>query len=262
MPTPTRRMAHLAGDLRTSLAFCTRLPLHGKGAAPGKGDVASASWAFPVAGALVGGAGGVVYWLAFRIGLPPAPAAALALAATLALTGCLHEDGLADTADGFGSGGSRERQLAIMRDSRIGTYGACALVMSLLVRWSALAALTDPVHVLLALVAAHAAARGVLPAFMRVIPAARPDGLSAAAGRPSVHSAVTATALGALALGLAFNPVAGVVGAALLGAAGAVIGRLSLRRIGGQTGDVLGALEQAGEIIVLLLGAMLARTAP
>jgi adenosylcobinamide-GDP ribazoletransferase len=255
-------MTRLAGDLRTSLAFCTRLPLAGKGAAPGAGEVASASWAFPVAGALVGGAGGLAYWLAFRIGLPPGPAAVLALAATLALTGCLHEDGLADTADGFGSGGSRERQLAIMRDSRIGTYGACALVMSLLLRWSALAAVADPVHVLLALVAAHAAARGALPVFMRVIPAARPDGLSAAAGRPSMQSAVTAPILGALALGLAFNPAAGVVGAALLGAAGAAIGRLTLRQIGGQTGDVLGALEQVGEIIVLLLAAVLARTGP
>jgi adenosylcobinamide-GDP ribazoletransferase len=255
-------MTRLATDLRTSLAFCTLLPLDRTGAAPGQGEVASASWAFPVAGALVGGAGGLAYWLAFRFGLPPGPAAAVALAATLALTGCLHEDGLADTADGFGSGGSRERQLAIMRDSRIGTYGACALVMSLLLRWSALAVLADPVHVLLALTAAHASARGALPAFMRVIPAARPDGLSAAAGRPTVHSAAAAAALGALALVLAFNPAAGVVGAALLGAAGAVIGRLSLRQIGGQTGDVLGALEQVGEIIVLLLATMLARTAP
>jgi adenosylcobinamide-GDP ribazoletransferase len=254
-------MARLAADLKTSLAFCTRLPLDGKGAAPGAGALARASWAFPVAGALVGGAGGLVYWLAFRIGLPPGPAAALALAATLALTGCLHEDGLADTADGFGSGGGRERKLAIMRDSRIGTYGACALAISLLLRWSALAAVADPAPVLLALVAAHTAARGALPAFMRVIPAARPDGLSAAAGRPSVQSAVTAAILGALALGLAFNLPAGVVGAALLGVAGAAVGRLSLRQIGGQTGDVLGALEQVGEIIVLLLAAMLARTA-
>jgi adenosylcobinamide-GDP ribazoletransferase len=251
-------MNRLAADLRTSIAFCTRLPLDRKGPAPDSGNLAPACWAFPLAGALVGGAAGLVYWLTSRVALPPEPAAALALAATLALTGCLHEDGFADMADGFGGGGTSERKLAIMRDSRIGTYGACALILSLLLRWSALAAIGDPAGVVPALVAAHAAARGALPAFMRLIPPARPDGLSASAGRPTAPCAVTAALLGLLALVLAFNPAAGLVGAALLGAAGAAMGWLALRQIGGQTGDVLGALEQAGEIIVLLLAAALA----
>src|SRR6266853_883622 len=78
--------------------------------------------------------GALVYWIAFRINLPPLVGAALAVTATLAATGCLHEDGLADTFDGLGGGAGRERKLEIMRDSRIGTYGACALVMSLLLR--------------------------------------------------------------------------------------------------------------------------------
>src|SRR5260370_11276515 len=133
----------LATDLRTGILFCTCLPV--PHAAPvDSGDVARASWAFPVAGVLVGGAGALTYAIASGIRLPSALAATLALGATLLITGCLHEDGLADTADGLGGGRDRARKLEIMRDSRLGTYGACALIMSLLLRWPALAALAGP----------------------------------------------------------------------------------------------------------------------
>src|ERR1700719_4117799 len=154
----------LLADVKTSVLFCTRLPFSDATPIGGR-DLAHASWALPVAGLLVGGIGAVVYWAVVWIGLPSWPAAALALAATVAITGCLHEDGLADTADGFGGGRDRERKLDIMRDSRLGTYGACALVMSLLLRWAALAAIAHPASVALSLVAAHAFARATLPAF-------------------------------------------------------------------------------------------------
>ncbi len=156
--TPGAWLNDIATDLRLGILFCTRLPLPDPGPV-GSGDIARASWALPVAGALVGGIGALVYWIAFRIGLPPLPAAALALAAMLIATGALHEDGLADTADGFGGGKDREQKLAIMRDSRVGTYGACALIVSLMLRWSALVVIAAPLQVALALIAAHAAAR-------------------------------------------------------------------------------------------------------
>src|SRR6266849_5449991 len=163
---PIRWLRRLVSDLAISLAFCTRLPVWHP--APfGGPDIARASWAMPLAGVLVGAIGALAYGLAHALGLPVLAAAALALAATLAATGCLHEDGLADTTDGLGGGATRERKLEIMRDSRIGTYGACALVLSLMLRWSALASIADPPAVALALVAAHAAARASLPAFMR-----------------------------------------------------------------------------------------------
>src|SRR5215470_12043275 len=126
----------VATDVKISILFCTRLPLF-HSVPIDSGNVASASWAFPVAGTLVGGASALVYVAAWGSGLPPALAAALALAATLVVTGCLHEDGLADVADGFGGGSYRERKLEIMRDSRLGAYGACALVMSVILRWAA-----------------------------------------------------------------------------------------------------------------------------
>jgi adenosylcobinamide-GDP ribazoletransferase len=247
----------LATDLEVCVMFCTRLPL-----APSmpvtSGDMARASWAMPVAGALVGAIGALAYWAAVRLGLPPLVAAALALGAGMAVTGCLHEDGLADMADGLG-GDDRTRKLEIMRDSRLGTYGACALAMSILLHWSALASIADTRAVALALVAAHAAARAPLPAFMAFIPPARSDGLAAAAGAPPRQAVAAAGLLGMLALGLCLRPMAAVVALILLAAAGALMARVSVKAIGGHTGDVLGALEQVGEILVLLVAAAFAR---
>jgi adenosylcobinamide-GDP ribazoletransferase len=240
----------VAGDLKIGVLFSTRFPL--PHAAPiGGADIARASWALPVIGVLVGGFGALVYWIACYFHLPPLVGAALAVAGTLAATGCLHEDGLADTFDGLG-GGSRERKLEIMRDSRIGTYGACALVLSLVLRVAAVASLAGPGPVALALIAAHAGARATMPLFLYWVPPARPDGLSADAGRPSQTSVLVAALLGfallLLSLGTARAIVALLSLLVLLGA----MRRLCLRQIGGQTGDAAGALEQISEIAVLL----------
>src|SRR5204863_1906899 len=108
-----------------------------------------------------------------------------AVTAGIALTGALHEDGLADTADGFGGGRDRDDKLRIMRDSRQGSFGVVALVLSIALRAAALGTIGEPIHVTLALIAAHAASRGVLPVLMHVLTPARPDGLGASAGRPS-----------------------------------------------------------------------------
>ena len=245
----------IATDLKASIAFCTRLPI-GDAASAGS-DVARASWALPLAGAAVGAIGALVYSIAGALWLAPSIAAALALAATAAVTGALHEDGLADTADGFGGGQDREGKLAIMRDSRLGTYGACALLLSFLLRWSALAAIANPVAVSMTLIASHTAARAPLPMFMRLVPRARGDGLSAGAGEPSRESAAAACVIGVIVLCAALGPVAGTIGVALLIGAGLLMGSLSRRQIGGQTGDVLGALEQVNEVIVLLIAAVL-----
>ena len=251
----TPRGTHFSGliaDLSVSIIFSTRFPLvHSMPI--GGDDVARASWAFPVAGAIVGAIGALVYAVAYWIGLPPLPAAALALAATAAGTGCLHEDGLADTVDGFGGGKDREHKLEIMRDSRLGAYGACALTTSFLLRWSALAAIADPSSVASALIVAHASARAALPAFMRYVRPARSDGLSAQAGRPSWSSAAVAALLGAIALLIGLGPAGAVAGLIALAAASAFMAWLCMREIGGQTGDVLGALEQVNEVMILLV---------
>jgi adenosylcobinamide-GDP ribazoletransferase len=241
-------------DLKVCLLFTTRVPF--PHAEPVSGaEIARASWALPLIGALIGLTGAVAYGLAYRLGLPPLVGAGLAIATTLIATGCLHEDGLADTADGLFGGRDRERRLEIMRDSRIGTFGACALIMSLLLRAAALASLAGPGEVALALIAAHAGARAVMPAFLRLVPPARADGLAAETGRPSRDVAMLAAGLGILTVVLALGAGRGVTACLLLAAAFAVVRRLCLSGIGGQTGDVAGALEQIGEIAVLLAAA-------
>jgi adenosylcobinamide-GDP ribazoletransferase len=244
----------LANDIRISILTCTRLPLRSPAPIESQ-DVAHASWAFPIAGALVGAAGALAFWIGSGLRLPPSLAAAVALSATLLATGCLHEDGLADAADGLGGGRDRARKLEIMRDSRLGTYGACALVMSLLLRWAALAAIANPAAVAWALMAAHVFARAALPVFMHAVPPARIDGLSAQAGPPSLRSAAIAALLGVLTLAAVLGLAAGIAGLVLATATGFFVAWLSLRQIGGQTGDVLGALEQAIEVVILVAAA-------
>jgi len=238
-------------ELKIGFIFLTRLPVvHNEPMA--QGDLSRALWTAPVVGFAVALVGAAVYAVAHALHVPPFPAAALAVCATLVLTGGLHEDGLADVADGFGGGGTRERKLEIMRDSRIGTYGVCALAMSFILRVGALASLGDASLVAAALIAAHAAGRAGIPAFMQLVPPARADGLSADAGTPPGSSSLAAALLGAVALIACLGWGAGLLALLLLAAAFAFMSWLCRRQIHGQTGDVLGALEQAGEVIVLL----------
>ncbi len=238
-------------DLRTAVAFLTRLPMpHPQGAMPE--NFVRAHRAFPLVGAAIGGAVGLLCLALRAIGLPDLAAAALALGASALLTGALHEDGLADVADGFGGGRDVAAKLEIMRDSRLGTYGALILMVSFVAKLSALAALPDG-YVVQSLIAAHALARGVLPFMAMSLDYARKDGLAANAGRPDSTTALTAGAMAVL-IALAALPWRDALGAALVAAASAIgMAWLARRQIGGQTGDVLGGAEQLGETAILLL---------
>jgi adenosylcobinamide-GDP ribazoletransferase len=237
----------------TAVAVLTRLPV---GAAqPADGAIATASWAFPLVGAGIGALVALAFLFAELLGCGNAPAALIALAASLALTGALHEDGLADTADGFGGGTSREEKLEIMRDSRHGSFGVVALVFSIALRAAALGTIGEPLHAALALIAAHAASRGALPPLMRILVPARADGLGATAGRPSLVVAIVAVMLGAMIALAVLGPAIGAVALALSGGALALAAMLAHRQIGGYTGDVLGFFQQIGEIVMLLVAA-------
>jgi adenosylcobinamide-GDP ribazoletransferase len=152
-------------------------------------------------------------------------------------------------------GNDRARKLEIMRDSRLGTYGACALVLSILIRWASIASVARPGAVAVALIAAHTAARAPLPAVMALVPPARSEGLAKSFGVPSHKVAAGAALIGALALVSCLGLGPGLLAAALLGAAGVATARLSMKALGGHTGDVLGAIEQVGEVLVLLVAA-------
>jgi adenosylcobinamide-GDP ribazoletransferase len=166
-------------------------------------------------------------------------------------TGCLHEDGLSDVADGFGGGVSRQDKLDIMRDSRIGTYGVAALALTILARWSAIATLAAAGYALPVLVAAHAGSRALFPTFMRTVPPARPDGLSAGVGLIPSSTAGTALAIAVLISLLCLGIWGTLVAALTLAIWFFGLEALTRRQIGGQTGDVLGTLQQGGEVIVL-----------
>jgi adenosylcobinamide-GDP ribazoletransferase len=250
-PIPGSWLEDRTEELKASLAFCTRLPL-ARSLQSAEG-IANAAWAFPVTGLIVGLIGALVYLLAHWLGVPAWPAATLSVVATLAVTGALHEDGLADTADGFGGGDSRQSKLDIMRDSRTGTYGACALVLALLLRAGALASFTDAHGVVWALIASHSAARAAMVALMWLLPPARSDGLSFAAGGPPGQSVAAAAVIALVALLFSLHPARGFIAALVLIAAVALMAWLAMRQIEGQTGDVLGATEQVGEIVVLLV---------
>ena len=226
-------------------------------------DIDRIAWAAPIAGVFVGLIGGVVLALTALLGLPPLLRGGLATAALVAFTGALHEDGLADVADGFGGGATRTRKLEIMRDSRIGAYGAIAIALALILRVGALTAALDGgfwrASLSLMLVAALSRAGALTP--LALLPPARSEGAGAAAGR--LNSNALAAAWGsaviiAVALGLVALGVAQALLAALTSGAGALlIVALARRAIGGQTGDVAGAAQQFGEIAAwcgLLIG--------
>lgn len=207
---------------------------------------------FPLVGALVGCACAAVLWAASAVWPSPVPAI-LAVAAGIAITGAFHEDGLADTADGLGGGTTREARLAIMKDSRIGTYGVVVLVTALLLKIGVLSGLELALAVP-ALIAAHAAGRfaGVLAS--AVFPYAGDVGVAKV--KPIGDNAtraglVVAAVLGLLPLFLLPFPLA-VPALLAAAAAAALIGALARRLIGGYTGDVLGAVEQAVEVVFLL----------
>jgi len=233
-------------DLQIALGFLTRLPV----GAPG--SLGNAAWSFPLVGLIVGAVAALVFAIARALSLPHEVDAVLAVLAAIALTGALHEDGLADTADGLGGGKERWQRLAIMRDSRIGSYGVIALVLGLLLRVMAVAALSGPGQVAAALIVAHALSRAALVPIMRHEPLARDDGLAAGAGRPPAGVSNAALALAAI-IALLFLGIAAAIVAVLVVAATTLgLAWLARRQIGGQTGDVLGAMQQVGEIGVLL----------
>jgi adenosylcobinamide-GDP ribazoletransferase len=186
------------------------------------------------------------------LGVPDLAAAALALGAGAILTGALHEDGLADVADGFGGGRDVTAKLEIMRDSRLGTYGALILLVSFATKLSALAAIPDS-DVVQSLISAHALARGVLPWMAMSMPYARKDGLAANAGRPDAATAAIAAALALAVAFLSLSFVNALLAAIMAGAGAIGMAWLAQRQIGGQTGDVLGGAEQVAETAILVL---------
>ena len=240
-----------------ALQFLTRLPIRFR-TAP---DMAAMVVWFPLAGAAIGAICGGIGAAAFEW-TSPLMAGALAVTAGLLITGAFHEDGLGDIADAFGGGYTVERRLEILKDSRHGTYGVAAMCASIVIRMVAIGSMPSAGVVFASVVAAHVLARGAAVALMAMVPLARHSGLGADYGQATTRArgAITFGIAGAfawVAVGWWAVPALGVALACVH-----VVGALARRKIGGISGDVLGAAEQVAECALLVLLCSLALRHP
>jgi adenosylcobinamide-GDP ribazoletransferase len=252
MPDFIDRLRKLPDDIVASLSFFSRVPVE---VPQNTFDLRQVSGGWPLAGLLIAVAPALIVAINAWLGLPALVTAFLAIAAGIAATGALHEDGLADTFDGLGGRGGRTERLAVMHDSRLGTYGGLALALSLLVKGAALAALIHhPSRAVLALLGAAMISRTLALWHWSATKPARRDGLAFRAGQPDSA---------ALQIGLLSGLIAAIIllivfgWAALLGLILAMLAiglfsPLTNRRFGGHTGDTIGAAQQIAEILLFV----------
>jgi adenosylcobinamide-GDP ribazoletransferase len=253
----------LGAQLRQATAFLTRLPMASRDRDDDWLDVAEAPtladsmWLFPLVGFGIGGAGAIALGILAWAGVPTAVAAILAVGVMVWLTGALHEDGLSDVADGFGGGADKPSKLEIMRDSRLGAYGALTLAVVTVARIAAIAAIAavDVGAAAGAMIAGATWSRALFAPTMRWLPPAREDGLGAGAGTPSEAGSWRGMGLAALLVLLVIATPAGwgtlvVLAAGALGAF--AVGWIAQKQIDGYTGDVLGAAQQVAEAAALV----------
>lgn len=253
IPRFTSRFQPVPGDVATALALLTRIPVRA-----GFSRTAEATWAFPLAGLAVGLIAGAVATIAGWLTLGAGMTAGFTLVALVIVTGAMHEDGLADCADGFWGGFEKARRLEIMRDSRIGAYGTLALILSLLLRFTALSTLAHEDVIVTTVIASAMLSRAPLPYLMALMPPARGDGLSVRTGRPPRDAASLGAVVAFMLSWIVVGFVPTVLAASAVTATAFVSARIASRKIGGQTGDVLGATQSLADIMALTVFATLA----
>ena len=240
-------------DFVRAATFLTRIPFHideTEAARP----LATAALGFPLVGLMVGVIGAIAFVIANAIGLPQLASALIAVAATALVAGGLHEEGLANAVDGLFSRKDRDDSLRVMREASLGKFGMLALIFVVGLKVAAIEAL-EPGIAAAALIGSEVTARTVLPAVLMLAVPARTEGLSFQAGRPRKESVIFTLLLGGaltlLMLGIGTGLVAVVVTAVLC----VLMARITTMRLGGHTGDVLGAMEQITATAVLLTAA-------
>ena len=247
-----RNLYKLLQLLRVATTFFTRLswPINGTDATTDEPNLADAAIAFPLVGLLIGIFTATIWFIAASL-LPSLVAAGLAIAGGILITGALHEDGLCDCADGLFGGSTKAKALEIMRDSRIGVYGATALIMTIGLRWTALASVSVG-YGAAALIIAHMAGRAAIIIALHFGSYVRTKGLgsSVASGVEINDFLMTMVITGLLAL--LVGQWQGLLAAAIAMAMAALAFAWLQKRIGGYTGDGLGALEQVAEISAML----------
>ncbi len=236
-------------DLRRAASLLSRLPL-GRGRLSTTRSMAASAWAWPLVGAFLGAIAGAVAILASWLTLPDGLTAGLCLGSLIALTGALHEDGLADMCDGFWGGHEKARRLEIMKDSHVGTFGVLSLALSVLLRWYALTILLQAGWIVAPMIAAGALSRAPMVLLLAFMKNARGHGLANSTGSPGRQTALAALGL-ALALAFLTTGWISLIAGFWISLTCLALALLSQEKIGGQTGDILGASQQIAELTAL-----------
>ena len=245
----------IAQDIPAAIGLLTRLPIRvDTEIAVQRG--ARAAWAWPLVGIIPAVLTAFAGFTALASGVPALWAAAFALVAQVMITGAMHEDGLADTADGLWGGATKAQRLEIMKDSHIGAYGVIALVLSLLLRAAALAAILPAHGAFWAIIVTGLVSRVPMVWMMAFMANARDGGLSKSVGQVPRNTALLALGISALA-SLVLTPYAVIALVFWTGLAVILLAYIAKQKIGGQTGDILGASQQVTEIFALAVFAAL-----
>lgn len=244
-------LSEFVADIARSVGFLSRLPVHARFFQGHDGSISRAVRAFPLAGIVIALPAMCVFWATLVLGAEPFLAAILSLGALAITTGALHEDGLADAADGLGGGRDKDHALTIMKDSRTGSYGVVALILSFGIRAAALAQLGDDLSAFgaaLALLSTAAVSRALMVWHWSLLPQARTNGVAVAVGKPEAAARSTALALATVLAFLLLLP-SYHLGSVLFALAVAVLAAFAFTRVvdkklGGHTGDTIGATQQ------------------
>lgn len=249
----------LVKETMRALAFLSRWPVSPQWFDGYEGSLHDTVRGFPLAGILIALPSAIVILAGSVLDLPEFVTALLLVTTSIIVTGALHEDGLADVADGFYGGKTSERRLEIMKDSAIGSYGTLALIVSVLMRiafYMDILSELSPAASIAVLAGTEAASRAVLVKFWQTLPSAREGGVADRAGTPTANAANFALAIGAAAFiltyGAAGGPFAVIVPACLAALVFYGFSALCREKIGGQTGDTLGAMQQLATNSLLL----------
>ncbi|MCT8266614.1 MULTISPECIES: adenosylcobinamide-GDP ribazoletransferase [Afifella] len=261
MSSLAQHFTRLPQDLRACLAFLSRLPIRAKPEPSEERPLSVSSACLPLAGMLIALTPAVILSLIISFGGSTVLAAAVALGAMALITGGLHEDGLGDTADGFGGGKTREQRLEIMHDSRIGTYALLALLFTVIIKVVALGEISQSVGVgAFSIICVAALSRALAYTHWTSLPPARTDGVASWAGWPKTADLGFAVLLSvpAILILIVMFPFTGILAIILATLGVFAFSAMARRLIGGHTGDTIGASEQIAATILfatLALGA-------
>ncbi len=250
----TSKRQSLFGDLAAAFLLLSRIPVTYQFPKDKPPDFIQSLWAFPLVGFLIGAMGGLALTSTKLLGLPGLVSGALCVSILAISSGAMHEDGLADTVDGFGGGRTTSDKLRIMHDSHIGSYGTLVLCLSTLIRTTLFAAILDTdmsIPMIIILVSTIVAgARGLVLVGLFLFPIAAGAKLAKLTGRPAVGSLITATALWFFPLTYVTNSTSSFVSTLAASVVCILLGKLAMLKIKGINGDVMGAMIVLAEIML------------